>query len=151
MAAPVDALEVDGEGGGVCEGGFVGGVEAGCFYCVLASVLAILQGRGRDRGKVDGWERGDNAPLASGNVILRNFIFRVSSSSEDVVGRSLVMECPLSECWLPKDGAREEGVMVATLVAAVATEATVGWRLKLKRPGKGLAGSRVVVWMGEGK
>ena len=87
-----------------------------------------------------GGEGGDDVPLASGNVILRNFIFRVRSSSEEVVGRSLVMECPLSECWLPKDGAREEGVMVATLVAAVATEATVDWRLKLKRSGEGVSG-----------
>lgn len=62
----------------------------------------------------------------------------MSSSSEDVVGRSLVTECPLSEFWLPNDGARELGVMV---VAAVAIEVTVGWRLKLNRPViKGLAG-----------
>jgi hypothetical protein len=76
---------------------------------------------------------GRDIPRASGNVILRNFIFRVRSSSGVVVGRSLVTECPLSEFWLPNDGARELDVMVATLVAAVATDPAVGWRLKLKK------------------
>ena len=46
-----------------------------------------------------------------------------------------MIECPLSECWLPKDGAREPGVMVAMLVAAVVAEAAVERRLK--KPGGG--------------
>jgi hypothetical protein len=73
---------------------------------------------------------GRNVPLASENTILRNFIFFVRSSIDDVAGRSLVTERPLSEFWLPNDGARESGLMVAMLVAAVVAEAAVERRLK---------------------
>ena len=38
VTAPVDAGEVDGEGGGVVDGCFVGGAEAGCFWFELVSV-----------------------------------------------------------------------------------------------------------------
>lgn len=61
---------------------------------------------------------------------MRNFIFFVRSSIVVVGGRSLVTERPLSEFWLPKDGAREPGLMVAMLVAAVVAEAAVERRLK---------------------